>query len=103
MIGSDANKSLSANGAAALAEIQELVISDISLRDADGLERLRQIYSDFPYLDVIAMSGFMAAIPAATWRDAGNHCDTRKAFTPRQLLCSVSELLRPPCVSMVMG
>ncbi|MBZ5593433.1 MAG: response regulator [Acidobacteriia bacterium] len=73
----------------------ELVISDISLPDADGIELVRQICSEFPHVRVIAMSGFMAAIPMAMLRNAGTAAMLQKPFTARQLLCSVSELLHP--------
>jgi DNA-binding NtrC family response regulator len=78
----------------------EVVISDLSLPDADGVELVRQICSEFPHVSVIAMSGFMAAIPSARLYDAGTAATLQKPFTPRQLFCSLSELQRPQRVSM---
>ena len=76
-------------------EAFDVVISDISLPDADGLELVRQIGIEFPEVSVIAMSGFMAAIPPARLHDAGTAVTLQKPFTASQLLCSLSELLRP--------
>jgi DNA-binding NtrC family response regulator len=73
-------------------EAFEVVISDLSLPDADGIELVRQISSEFPHVSVIAMSGFMAAIPPARLHDAGTAATLQKPFTARQLLCSLSEL-----------
>jgi DNA-binding NtrC family response regulator len=75
-------------------EVFEVVISDLSLPDADGVELVRQICLEFPHVSVIAMSGFMAAIPPARLQDAGAAATLQKPFTPRQLLCSLSELAR---------
>jgi CheY-like chemotaxis protein len=70
----------------------DVVISDISLPDADGLDLARQISTEFPHVGVIAMSGFMAAIPRARLHDAGITAMLQKPFTARQLLCSLSKL-----------
>ena len=70
----------------------DVVISDISLPDADGLELVRQISLEFPHVTAIAMSGFMAAIPPATLHGAGVAATLQKPFTARQLLCSLSKL-----------
>ena len=78
----------------------DVVISDISLPDLDGVELVRQICSEFPHISVIAMSGFMAAIPTAKLHDAGTAATPQKPFTARQLLCSLSELPRPQRISM---
>jgi DNA-binding NtrC family response regulator len=77
----------------------DVVISDISLPDADGLELVRQIGMEFPHVSVIAMSGFMAAIPLARLYHAGTTATLQKPFTARQLLCSLSELPHPQMVS----
>lgn len=73
----------------------DVVISDISLPDADGLELVRQIALEFPHVSIIAMSGFMAAIPPAKLHDAGTAATLQKPFTASQLLCSLAELPRP--------
>jgi CheY-like chemotaxis protein len=59
----------------------DVVISDISLPDVDGVELVRQICSEFPHISVIAMSGFMAAIPSARLHDAGTAATLQKPFT----------------------
>jgi DNA-binding NtrC family response regulator len=73
----------------------DVVITDISLPDADGIELVRQIHMEFPCVNVIAMSGFMAAIPPARLHSAGTAATLQKPFTARQLLRSVSELPHP--------
>ena len=70
----------------------DVVISDISLPDADGLELVREISLEFPHVTAIAMSGFMAAIPPATLHGAGVAATLQKPFTARQLICSLSDL-----------
>ena len=70
----------------------DVVLSDISLPDADGLELVRQISMEFPHIHVIAMSGFMAAIPTARLHRAGIAATLQKPFTARELLRSLSEL-----------
>jgi DNA-binding NtrC family response regulator len=70
----------------------DVVISDISLPDADGLDLAREISMEFPHVSVIAMSGFMAAIPRARLHDAGIAATLQKPFTARQLLCSLSKV-----------
>ena len=74
----------------------DVVITDISLPDADGIELVRQICMEFPYVNVIAMSGFMAAIPPAKLCSAGTAATLQKPFTARQLLRSLSELPEAP-------
>jgi DNA-binding response OmpR family regulator len=74
----------------------ELVISDLSLPDVDGVELVRQICAEFPHVAVIAMSGFMAAMPASTLREAGTAATLNKPFTARELLGSLSALCQPP-------
>ena len=70
----------------------DVVLSDISLPDADGLELVRQISMEFPHVSVMVMSGFMAAIPPSRLRGAGIVATLQKPFTARQLLSSLSEL-----------
>jgi DNA-binding NarL/FixJ family response regulator len=69
-----------------------VVISDISLPDTDGFELVRQISMEFPHVSVIAMSGFMAAIPPASLHGAGIAATLQKPFTARQLLSALSKL-----------
>ena len=73
----------------------DVVISDISLPDVDGVELVRQICMEFPHVSVIAMSGFMAAISPAMLHHAGTAATLQKPFTASELLCSLSELQRP--------
>jgi len=70
----------------------DVVLSDISLPDVDGIELIRQIASEFPHVSVIAMSGFMAAISPARLCFAGAAVLLQKPFPASQLLRSVSEL-----------
>jgi DNA-binding NtrC family response regulator len=81
----------------------DVVISDISLPDADGLDLARQICAEFPHVSVIAMSGCMAAIPPARLHHAGTAATLQKPFTARQLLCSLSEIYNSQPVSAAMG
>jgi len=72
----------------------DVVLSDISLPDADGIELVRQISMEFPNLRVIAMSGFMAAIPPATLYEAGSAAMLQKPFTARELFSALSSTVR---------
>lgn len=78
----------------------DVVISDISLPDADGVELVRQICMEFPHVSVIAMSGFMAAISPAVLHRAGTAATLQKPFTASELLGSLSELPYPQRVSV---
>lgn len=73
----------------------DVVLSDISLPDADGLELVCRISMEFPHVGVIAMSGFMAAISPATLHAAGIATTLQKPFTADQLLLSLSKLSYP--------
>jgi len=77
----------------------DVVIADLSLPDGDGVDVVRHIGLESPHVHVIAISGFMAAIPPAILRKAGAAAMLEKPFTPQQLLDSVAELLHPRRVS----
>lgn len=81
----------------------DVVISDISLPDADGVELVRQIHMEFPHVSVIAMSGFIAGISPARLHRAGATATLQKPFTTGQLLYSLSELPHPQRVLAAAG
>jgi DNA-binding NtrC family response regulator len=81
----------------------DVVIADLSLPDADGIELVRHIRAESPHVSVIAISGFMAAISPATLHKAGTSAMLQKPFTARELLDSVSEILYPQRASAAIG
>jgi two-component system KDP operon response regulator KdpE len=73
----------------------ELALIDLSLPDADGLEVVRQIRSEFPELIILAASGFMVGSVPAKAIAAGATATLRKPMKPRRLRDAVYLLLDP--------
>jgi DNA-binding NtrC family response regulator len=81
----------------------DVVIADLSLPDADGLDLVRHIGAESPHVHVIAISGFMAAMSPAALHRAGAAATLQKPFTAEQLLDSVSKLLNLHYTSAAKG
>jgi len=81
----------------------DVVIADLSLPDADGIDLVRHIRAESPHVSVIAISGFMAAISPATLHKAGTAAMLQKPFTARELLDSVAGILHSQRASAAIG
>lgn len=88
---------LARTGRQALAAIRDaefqLVISDLSLSDADGTELIEQIRAAAPDTGVLAISGFMAGMSRSALRAAGASDTLAKPASPRKLIGCVRALL----------
>jgi DNA-binding NtrC family response regulator len=72
----------------------DVVILDLSLPDADGLDLVREIRSDYPYVKILAISGYMTErTMKASAISAGATATLPKPTTPRKLRDSVFRLL----------
>jgi CheY-like chemotaxis protein len=63
----------------------EVIILDMSLPDADGLDVLRQIRLDIPEVQVLAFSGMMVGAMLSLARAAGADATLAKPTTSRKL------------------
>ena len=63
----------------------EVVIFDMSLPDLDGLELIRRARLDFPFLRIVAISGFMGGVLQREATSAGADVTLSKPTTPSQL------------------
>ena len=70
----------------------ELIILDMSLPDADGMELVRQIHSDVPYTKLLAISGMMVGCVPGAARAAGADSVIIKPTTGRNV-CEAIRLL----------
>jgi CheY-like chemotaxis protein len=75
----------------------EVIIVDISLPDADGIDVIRQIHSDVPHVQVLAISGMMVADLPRAVRSAGAAATLMKPTTGRKLREAVRQLLNRRC------
>jgi CheY-like chemotaxis protein len=75
----------------------ELVILDLSLPDADGLELVREIHAEFPYTRVLAVSGFMDKAMHGIASSAGATATLAKPTTPRKFRDAVYRSLDGSC------
>jgi CheY-like chemotaxis protein len=75
----------------------DLVVSDLSLPDLDGLALIGQIRSEFPYIKILAISGYMAGLLPETVVRAGATDTLDKPTTPRRLLSAVYSLIDGTC------
>jgi CheY-like chemotaxis protein len=71
----------------------EVIIVDMSLPDADGSDLVRQIHSDVPYVQMLAISGMMVADLQQTVRSAGAAATLMKPTTGEKLRAAVHQLL----------
>jgi DNA-binding response OmpR family regulator len=73
----------------------ELIILDMSLPDADGMDLVRQIHFDVPYTKVLAISGMMVGCVPGAARTAGADSVMIKPTTGRNVCEEVRRLLKP--------
>ena len=71
----------------------EAIIVDMSLPDADGIDVVRQIHVDFPYVPVLAISGMMVADLLRAVRSAGAGAALMKPVTSRTVRAVIQHLL----------
>jgi CheY-like chemotaxis protein len=75
----------------------EVIILDISLPDADGIDVIRQIHSDVPHVQVLAISGMMVADLLRAVRSAGAAATLMKPTTGEKVREVVRQLLNRRC------
>ena len=73
----------------------EVVIVDMSLPDADGIDVVRQIHSEVPHVQVLAISGMMVADLLRAVRSAGAAATLMKPTTGGRIRETVHQLLKP--------
>jgi CheY-like chemotaxis protein len=73
----------------------EAIIVDMSLPDADGIDVVRQIHSDVPYVPVLAISGMMVADLLRAARSAGAAATLMKPTTSGKVRQAIHQLLEP--------
>ncbi len=81
----------------------EVIIVDMSLPDADGIDLVRQIHSDVPYVQVLAISGMMVADLPQTVRSAGAAATLMKPTTGGKVRAAIHQLLTPRIESRVIA
>jgi adenylate cyclase len=73
----------------------EVVIVDMGLPDANGIDVVRQIHSEVPHVQLLAISGMMVADLLRAVRLAGAAATLMKPATCRRIRETVNELLAP--------
>jgi CheY-like chemotaxis protein len=71
----------------------DLLVLDLSLPDADGLDTLRRIRSGSPDMRILAMSGYMVGNMPQIARAAGANETLAKPMPPDRLRSAIFELL----------
>jgi DNA-binding NtrC family response regulator len=71
----------------------EVALVDISLPDGDGVELMRQMRMDAPYLRILATSGFLVGTMAEVVMAAGATATLEKPMTPDELRNAVYRLV----------
>ena len=72
-----------------------VVVMDLSLPDIDGIEAIRQFRSDFPWMKILAVSGYMTACVPSLVLSAGATAVLAKPATEWELREAVYRLLDP--------
>jgi DNA-binding response OmpR family regulator len=73
----------------------QVVVLDLSLPDADGLDVVRQIRGEHPDLGILVISGFMVGDMSSIALAAGATATLMKPAIPREFLSTVYRLLDP--------
>lgn len=73
----------------------ELALVDLSLPDGDGLELVRQMRAELPYLKILATSGFLVGTMPEVAMAAGATGTLSKPTTGSELRYAVFRLLEP--------
>ncbi|HTT61839.1 MAG TPA: response regulator transcription factor [Bryobacteraceae bacterium] len=71
----------------------EVLIVDLSMPDADGLEAIRSIRSELPGAKILAISGFMEGAMLSVAAKMGATATLNKSVAREQLLSKVCQLL----------
>lgn len=78
----------------------DVVIFDMSLPDVDGLELIRSVRLDSPFLKIAAISGFMGGALQREAITAGAVVTLRKPIPPVELQNAVHRILDGPLPSL---
>ena len=73
----------------------DAVLLDLSLPDGDGMDLVREMRGDYPFLKILAMSGFLVGDMPHIAIAAGATATLAKPATPRQIRFAVYSLLEP--------
>lgn len=73
----------------------DAIVTDLSLLDIDGIDAIRNFRSDFPWTEILAVSGYMAGCVPDVVLAAGAAACLAKPATPRELREAVHRLLDP--------
>ena len=73
----------------------EIVLLDLSLPDGDGMELVREMRCEHPYLKILATSGFLVGNMPQTVIAAGATATLAKPTTAREIRFAVYRLIEP--------
>lgn len=73
----------------------EAVLLDMSLPDGDGIDLVREMRGEYPYLKILATSGFLVGNMPQTVIAAGATATLAKPTTAREIRHAVFRLLEP--------
>lgn len=72
-----------------------VIIVDMSLPDADGIDVVRLIHAHVPYVPVLAISGMMVSDLPIAVRSVGAAATLMKPTTGRKVRAAIQQLLKP--------
>jgi len=85
------------SGMEALALIEphppDLLILDLNMPEPDGFDLLKMVHSQFPYLRILVISGYLRGQALAAFRFIGAVATLEKPITPEALASKVREIL----------
>ncbi len=73
----------------------DVIIIDLSLPDADGIEAITELRQEYPFCKILAMSGFMLGNMPKRVRAAGADATLPKPTQPRAIREAVYSLIDP--------